>query len=273
MRGQFPVLPPGLQELLGRLNPSQLELLVRMAAALGSPVDVWRDPGSDICTDKFAAAAGNFLALHHATHFERLNKKGFEFLFKFSSEADGRVAVLNTNSTDSAEDIRVNGVSYSLKTQADRAIKRSAIYIQKLMEARWIRECKSRADFARQVQTKVAAHLSRYERIVVLRGFPPAKGIILYDLVEIPKKLLERMTTLTASDFSGRNEYGSSGANVTDERGVAFRVLLDGSVEKVRIFNLRIDRCFVHGVWNIPISISNNSSEETVIVSPNKRKR
>ena len=253
MSGQLPPLSADLQEALSKLRPSQLGLLVRMAAALGRPVDVWRDPNSDICNQQFAEAAGNFLALHHGTHDERLNKKGFEFLFKFASEATGRMAILNKNTTDAAEDIRVDGVSFSLKTQADKAIKKSAIYIQKLMEARWIRECKTRADFARQTQAKVADHLSRYGRIMVLRGFPASKGIISYDLVEIPKALLMRVKALRASDFSKRNSYGSSGAEVSDGKGVAFRILLDGSVEKVRIFNLRVDRCRIHGAWKISL--------------------
>jgi hypothetical protein len=190
--------------------------------------------------------------MHHAIHEERMNKRAFEYAFKYACEADHRRVRLNTDPINSAEDLWLDGEAFSLKTQADKNIKSGSIYIQKLMEARWIRDCSTQEEFAREASTRISKHLASYQRILVLRAFEYSRTLVVYDLVEIPRDLLMRIGTLKPEDFSPRNKYGSSGANVYDERGVAFRVLLDGSVEKVRIFNLRADRCKQHGQWRIP---------------------
>jgi len=230
------------------------------------PIQTAMNPQSDIVSQAFSVAFSNYLLLHHAIHEERLNKKSFEYIFKYSCEAAGRDVRLNFHSIDSAEDMAVDGIKFSLKTQADAAIKPGAIYIQKLMEARWIRECVTAEDFARETRNRVTDHLGGYEKILVLRAFEPDPDHVKYELVEIPRDLLLRVRGLSAADFGARNKYGSSGADVTDKRGRAFRILLDGSVEKVRIFNLRTDRCVVHATWTIQRpapKLPKGSSEET----------
>lgn len=240
--------------LTAGLTSAQVRLLALMAASMRRDVQRRLNPVSDLM--RFPAFEESFrtqLLMHHATHEDKLNKKSFEYLFKYACEAAGRTAVINHDPTDAAEDVRVDGTRFSLKTQADSAANRRAIYIQKLMEARWIRDCQSAEQFAEQAVSRIGAHLRGYERILALRAFNADPGKVLYELIEIPKDLLLRITSLTPADFSPRNRYGSSGADVRDERGRAFRLLLDGSVEKVRIFNLQTDRCVLHGEWLIDL--------------------
>jgi hypothetical protein len=76
---------------------------------------------------------------------------------------------------------------------------------------------------------------------------------VLYTLIEIPKGRLMLIRGLSAHDFSPKNRYGGSGADVYDGDVRVFRLYLDGSVEKVRIFSLRIDHCVVRARWRVPL--------------------
>jgi hypothetical protein len=225
-----------------------------MAQAMTVEIESALNPTSDIFTPELAEAFSNQLLLHHATHEEKLNKKAFEYVLKYAFEAVGTKAYIDADPTHPGADIVADGVSFSLKTQADAAVTRSGIYIQKLMEARWIRDFDG-ARLAEEAVRRITAHLSSYQRILVLRAYDEGRRRICYEVQEIPKAVLLLVGDLTAGDFSPKSRYGSSGADVRDEAGVVFRVLLDGSVEKVRIFNLRTSRCFRHGEWKIPVAV------------------
>lgn len=224
-----------------------------MVAAMQRPIQRWVNPSSDILSPDVEVALANQLALHHATHAEKLNKKSFEYLFKYANEAAGRSSTIEPNATSSGADIVVDGIRYSLKTQSDSAIRPNTLFIQKLMEARWIRDCPDVQSLSEELAKRVSRHIDRYDRILVLRAFNPAAGHLRYELIEIPKSVIALLTTIRPEQLSEKNKYGSSGAEVQDDKGPAYRVLLDGSVEKIRIFSLRIDRCFKHGWWVIPL--------------------
>lgn len=248
---------PALQRLAEQLAPltdAQLALIGQMADAMGRNVPKTINPNSDILTPGVETAIANQLVLHHATNEEKLSKKAFEFLFKAALLADGQEAVIVHNPTNPGADVIAEGTNFSLKTQADSAAKRHSIYIQKFMEARWIRDFDD-ALLAAEAKRRILQHLAHYERILILQALSGPSTSVTYRLIEVPRRLLLLMTTVPDSDFSPKNKYGSSGTDVRDERGVAYRVLLDGSVEKVRIFNLRLDRCVVHGEWEIPEAV------------------
>lgn len=251
-----------LTELIGRVDRVRLNLLVRMAEALTAEVPTNINPASVLITTDLAAALGSQLLLHHATHEEKLNKKTFEYILKYACEAAGYEVVLNLNPTLAAEDIRIGGTRFSLKTQADASIKPGAVYVQKLMEARWVRDYSTRDELAEAARQRIGAHLAKYERMLVLRAFDVPNGGYRYELVEVPLAILRLIVSLPNSAFSEKNKYGSSGAEVRDSQGVAFRLLLDGSVEKVRVFNLRIERCLVHADWHIPQMLPTGQNDD-----------
>lgn len=241
---------------LASLDRSQTALLYRYMAAMQRPVSYRGNPASDLADATFVSAVGHYLSLHHATQATALNKKGFEFLFQFAAEAAGRKATINKNTTDASADVFVDGCGYSLKTQADKAVKRSTLYIQKLMEARWIRELDSPKDFHLAGLEHIRNHLGKYQRILVLKAYPITSGVATYELVEVPKSVFGLVNDLIESDFPKKNSFGTCSVSVKDAEGEAFRLVFDGSVEKIRIFNLRARNCLSHAEWavNVPNS-------------------
>ncbi len=244
-----------LRDVIGNLTEEQAAILLEVATALhGDAVVAVPSEGSDIATGAFVRDFGNRLLVHHATSEELLNKKSFEFAFVASSRAAGRVAARIASTEDNPHaDVVVDEVMYSLKTEAAASIRRDSITVSKLMEARWIRECRNRADLVRGIQSKVVPHLESYQRIIILRVFSKTEGHVQYDLVEIPRDVLLEVRNLGASDFSALNDNNSSRADIKRNRRALFALRLDGSVEKVTIANLRVDACTVHATWTVKL--------------------
>ncbi len=227
-------------------------ILIEMAKALNRQVSSTVNETSDIVTNQFNVDFTGRLLLFHAMHDAPLTKKTFEFFFCGASRASEKTAVQTANSVHPGEDVTVNNQKFSLKTESGSAIKRDEIHISKLMEARWIRECRTPIDFRNNVLHRVVEHLSGYERIISLRSFDSGQKRIEYELVEIPRRLLMEIKSLKASDFSARTTNGSTSARVTNKSGSrVFTLALDGSVEKVTVRSLKISQCIIHGRWLI----------------------
>jgi hypothetical protein len=240
-----------LEELVAALPSSRVELLADMAHALQRPVVSEVALGSDLVTAEFNDDFSGRLLLFHAMHDAALTKKTFEYFFCGASRAAGRKATQTENGVHPGEDVVVDGVKFSLKTEGGKSISANALHISKLMEARWIRECRTGDDFCRLTHDRVLDHLRHYERIVSLRSFQ-TKTHVSYELVEVARSLLDRVGALRPSDFSARTNNGSSSATVVDPQGRGLWVLsLDGSVEKVTVRSLDIGHCRVHARWRV----------------------
>lgn len=243
----------GFQVLAGvfeQLTPRRRALVLRMAEALTVPADV-EPHDSDLVDAAFSETLANSFLLHHAIHEEPLNKESFEYVMKGCAEAGGHVAALNPGRGTGTWDLRIDDVRWSLKTEAARGISRNTVKIEKLMEARWVRECTNPARCAAAVRAQIPAHMDGYDRIVVLRAFRRPGGAMRYDLVEPPKELLlQKLTTVVDAVFTKEGSKESYGANIDDAAGRIFRILLDSSVEKVRIW-FNVQRCKFHGSWTV----------------------
>jgi Type II site-specific deoxyribonuclease len=253
-----------LAALLQGMSRPKLVLLRRMAIAMNREIEQVVVEADDLFTADFAEAIGDQLLLHHGTHDEPVNKKTFEYVFRNAAEACGHSAVINEQTTDPSEDVRVDDTKFSLKTEAARSQSKTGMNIQKLMEARWIRDRDTPAALARTAATVIPEHLERYERIVLLRGRREADSVA-YALVEIPRDLLMLIAELRADDFEPKNRYGGSGADVYRDGVRVFRLFLDGSVEKVRVFSLRIDHCTVRARWRVPLEVAETSDDESIL--------
>jgi hypothetical protein len=100
----------------------------------------------------------------------------------------------------------------------------------------------------------IKTHISNYDRIITLRAFimsEPKIGLI-YDLIEIPKSLLEAVDAVVPSDFSQRTRMGGSRASVQYEGKRAWTLVFDGSDEKITIAKLNVYLCTFHANWFIP---------------------
>lgn len=243
-----------LEELVPGLPDGRLGLLTEMATALGREVVSEVATGSDLATPAFDADFSGRLLLFHAMHDAPLTKKTFEYTFVGALRADGREAHATANAVHAGEDVVADGVKFSLKTEGGKSIRRDAVHISKLMEARWIRECRTGRDFAAGVREHVVGHLQHYERIVTLRSFRGA-GRVTYELVEIPRDVLLRVGDLRARDFSPRTRSGGSGVTVTDEHGDRlFTLTIDGGSEKITVGRLTLDACEVHAAWTVELT-------------------
>lgn len=245
--------PDPVDELIAvvrQLAPAQVQLLLNMAQAMSSGLTSTINPASDLLDAAAAATFANILLMHHANHREKFNKKGFEYAFVTATLASGKTAKLVTSTTNPGADVLVDGMAFSLKTEAAKSIRRDYIFISKLMEARWIRECQTPEAFLQGVMQAVIPHLRQYQRILILRAFDLASAQVQYDLVEIPRDLLLAVTGLQSADFklhTGRS--GGSRADVLIAGRKAFTLNLEGSVEKVQIRGLDVARCILHGSW------------------------
>lgn len=242
-------------ELLSGLSAQEAELVVDLVSALKLKATSKLAPSSDICSEQFSADFVSRLKVYHALNDDVLKKKTFEYAFARALSKSGRVAVVTDNSVLAGEDVLVDGVKYSLKTEASKSIRPGSITISKLMEARWIRECTDSDSILSFVRANVVAHLRRYDRILILRAFKfEGASYYRYRLVEIPVGLLLRMNDLEANSFKPRTKNGSSRATVYVDKLPAYSVILDGSVEKITINSLAESLCFVHGEWQVPVA-------------------
>lgn len=241
-----------LYRIVSNLKPTQIALLLEMARAMTVEIEEYVNESSDIISPEFATNFSNRLLIHHATHTEKFGKKAFEYAFANALIATGKSAQITPSSTNPGTDVVVDGVNFSLKTEASARINRKKITISKLMEARWIRECNTREDFTNAVVNRVVTHLQQYQRILMLRAYNVSRNQIQYELIEIPHSLLLEIISLTANDFTEKTANGSCRASVYIAEHKAFTLSLDGSVEKVTILGLDTNLCFYHASWIIP---------------------
>jgi len=244
-----------LQELIAvvtNLDAVQVELLTEVARTMQRRVEETVNPDSDFATPRFTANFRNRLLIHHATNEAKLTKKSFEYAFKGASEAAGQMGFITTSDTFSGVDVTINGVRFSLKTEASKDIRAEQITISKFTEARWIQQQTTREDLAREAAARIPAHLNNYDRLLVLRAREMSGARLLYEIVEIPLDLLRRVARLIAADFSARTAQGGSSARVIVEGRLAFTLRLDGSDGKITIAGLQISFCVRHVSWVIP---------------------
>jgi hypothetical protein len=245
-----------LRELRDNMSVDEVRKLAPVLLAIRRWVDIELNPDSNIASlafsDRFALAIRVFHALHDPG--EVFTKKTFEYAFKDALQAAGAGAVeLTADPTFSGRDLVIGGkTSVSLKTEAARGIRGDRITISKLMESAWTKDCRTAADFLQTIP-RILAHLASYDRIFVLRAFGrlSSQGTIRYELWEIPRGLLERVSEIKESHFSRlTGAFGTTATVYVDEKA-AFKLVFDGSDQKITLRGLLTDLCVWHGSWTI----------------------
>jgi hypothetical protein len=239
-----------------RLSARQLAYLSGFVRALTRAIDVLRDTESDIVSAAFVESFGDIIRIHHCMSSRPVTKEHFERAFEQCARESGMQAELAARGNP-GHDITINGVRFSLKSQADQSIRADVIHISKFMElgkGRW----KTKADLA-GLRDRFLHHLEGYDRILSLRAFPlEADGSKSwkYELVEIPKDLLQM-----ASSGEIRMQHNSSQnpkpgyCTVRSEDGeVLFELYFDGGTErKLQIKHLVKSACRVHAEWKLRV--------------------
>ncbi|MCZ7556991.1 MAG: restriction endonuclease [Bacteroidia bacterium] len=208
---------------------------------------------ADLFDGQILEGLGDAMRVHHAFSAEPFSKDKFEYVLVRISAMHGKSAELAPKGNP-GHDITVDGIRYSLKTQADSGIKETVLWISKFMElgkGEW-------SDDPAQLEglrDQFLEHMKSYERIIVLRSLrkpPDCK----YELVEIPKDLLLRAKEGELQMMGKSKQNPKPGyCYVKDDKGeVLFELYFDGGSErKLQIKNLKKDQCRVHATWEFSI--------------------
>jgi type II restriction enzyme len=234
---------------LRSLTPIQVEVLASIIAKFAE-----EQRGEHLRKDFLDGEAFEYfstrLAAHHASSGVALKKENFEHILEQSFKRAGHDARRTDSMVHRGADLEVDGRFYSLKTEAAKGLNTKSITISKLMEARWIRDINGPDDVPGQVRRRILSHLDEYERIFMLRSYGDEERVR-YDLREIPKDVLAAVADLEADDFGKITRAGGTGADVRVNDRKAFRLVLDGSVEKITISGLSIEFCPLHAWWEL----------------------
>lgn len=209
---------------------------------------------TDILDREGAEDFADALKVHHVFSSQPFTKDRFEYILNDILLRRKRKSEL-AKKGNRGHDITIDGVKFSLKTQADKAITENEIWISKFMEmgkGEWTDKPEQLAG----LRDLFLRHMKQYDRILTLRCIKkqnPWK----YELVEIPKSLL-----LKAKDGTFKMKLDSiqtpkpGYCYVKDPKTneTMFSLYFDGGREsKLQVIDLQKKYCAVHTVWEFPI--------------------
>lgn len=241
-----------LIEKIPGLTNGQLYWLERTLAVFENPFE-YKILSCDLLDKNTLLDFGEALRIHHAFSSEPFTKDKFEFVLEKILNLSGHKATLAPRG-NRGFDILIDGITVSLKTQADADIREDLIWISKFMElgrGKW-------GDDPKDLQGLLGsylAHLSGYQRILILRAL--SKGPRWrYELVEIPKDLLLSAAGGALEMKLSSKQFPKPGyCFVRSAAGEGlFQLYFDGGGErKLQIKGLRKDLCSVHATWSFVI--------------------
>jgi Type II site-specific deoxyribonuclease len=148
-------------------------------------------------------------------------------------------------------DITINGVKISLKTQGDTGIREDKLHISKFMEL-GKGEWGDAIEHLEGLREQFLKHLASYERIFSLRCLSRKVDRWHYELVEIPKQLLEEASMGSLRLLLTSQQNPKPGYCDVKDLGsrLKFQLYFDGGTErKLQIRNLSKGYCIVHAEW------------------------
>jgi type II restriction enzyme len=235
-----------LRSALSALTPSQVDWVSAVISQFQQPFDFDRNEASDIISMDVLARLGDALRIHHSFSRQPLSKDRFEFALESALNRSGVSAELVTSRTNRGHDITIKGVRVSLKTQADASIRPDLLHISKFMElgkGAW------ELPLLREMFLN---HMQSYDRIFQFRCLMPGPKSYFYELVEIPKSLLEEIRNgdLITQDKSRQLPKPGYGKVSDSEGRLKFALYFDGGTErKLQIKKIRKDLCILHATW------------------------
>jgi hypothetical protein len=178
-----------LYESLKNLTDGQIGWLRTVVEQFHKPASFRRSPESDLINECVLQDFGDALRIHHCFSKEAFTKDKFEYALERVlnlCEIPSTLAVRG----NPGHDITINGVRFSLKTQANKGISSHYLHISKFMEL-------GRGTWTDQEENFVGLreqffrHMESYDRILSLRRLRRTRTYAWhYELVEIPKGLL-----------------------------------------------------------------------------------
>jgi hypothetical protein len=247
---------------LTALTDGQLGWIETVASQFHKPAHFHRLPDSDLVNGCILQDFGDALRIHHGFSKEPFSKDKFEYAFERVLNLCGILAMLAPRGNP-GHDITINGVRFSLKTQADRGLAVGHLHISKFIElgkGAWTDKEKDliglRLQFLRPMRS--------YHRILSLRRLPATVAYTWhYELVEIPKSLLQEARTGTLRMIHDSKQFPKPGyCDVVDAQGeLKFQLYFDGGTErKLQIRRLGKSWCIVRAEWRFETGLSETDS-------------
>lgn len=249
---------------LPHLRDGQLIWVERIVLQFKQPKSFVVNSAGGLVDDCFLEDFGDALRLHHCFSDDAFAKDKFEYTAVRVWQQCGRQASMAARG-NRGHDITLDAERISLKTQADRNLRLGVVNIHKFMELGKGDWTNIPADLI-QLRAQYLAHLTGYERVLVLRNtaYPtPASPFWRYELLEIPITLLAQAAHGTLEMMLDSRQMPKPGyCRVVDAAGEpAFRLYFDGGTErKLKIQNVRRDLCVVHATWEFIIQELNEAS-------------
>lgn len=231
------------------LSDYRLQLIDRIVGVFSLPRDYSRFNASALISERVMEDFGDVLRLHHCFSREPFSKDKFEYALESVLNANGVNAVL-ADRGQRGYDIRIRNENYSLKTEAAKAIRQGKIHISKFMELGGGQWGDDPADLI-GLRAQFLTALAGIQRLLILRALRKGTPDYFYELVEIPKALLEKAATGRFEMMRDSRQYPKPGYCYIEEEGtVLYSLYFDGGGErKLQIKGLRKDLCLVHASW------------------------
>lgn len=208
---------------------------------------------SDILNKEAIENFGDALRIHHSFSFEPFSKDKFEYVLEKILTMSGHDASLAPKG-NRGHDITIDGITISLKTQADKNIREDKIWISKFMEL-------GKGDWGEDPKDLIGLrkaflqHIKKYNRIFTLRALQQAPEWR-YELVEVPKALMLAASKGELEMKQDSKQFPKPGycyvrsADGTDLYQLYFDA---GGERKLQVKNLLKSQCIVHATWEFVI--------------------
>lgn len=236
------------------LPVEQLAIVDRLVQQLSKAVVFIGDTLLDPFSEQFSVVMGTMLRAHHAMSTQPFTKDKFEYAMVEALVACG-IDARHAPRGLAGHDIQVGKERWSLKSQADRSIRKDRLHISKFMElgkGEWIDEAS-----LYKLRDRFLDHMGDYDRIFSLRHFEETassdSSLHVYELVEIPKSLLQKANEGEFEMRHASKQNPKPGyCRVKDSDGdLQFELYFDGGSErKLQIKNLMKSNCVVVGSWS-----------------------
>ena len=240
-----------IAQVIEGLTNGQLDWVNQVVVQFGKWHEFTRLKSSDIVSEGTLQDFGDALRVHHCFSSEAFSKDKFEYVLERVSNLNGLNAGLAPKGNP-GHDIVIEGVKFSLKTEAAKTVKLGSLHISKFMEL-GRGEWSDNEDDLIGLRQRFFDHLCQYSRILTLRKLPTKLGSWSYELVEIPKDLLlEAKAGKLEMRFNSKQMPKPGycyvkGADSEDK----FQLYFDGGTErKLQIKKLSKQYCVVHATWN-----------------------
>lgn len=238
------------------LSNGQLTLIQESVDAFNKPyIKIERNVSSNLVSEKFLFDFGDLLRIHHCYSKQPFSKDKFEYALERVCNINNLNAQLSTTGNP-GNDITIDGVGVSLKTQADSNIRVGKVHISKFMEL-------GKGDWSDKISDLIGLrqqffdHMSSYDQIFTLRCLSKKSEHYKYELVEIPKKLLLEAEHGELSIQAGSKQNPKPGyCRVKDVDGKEkYQLYFDGGGErKLQVKNILKEYCTVHAQWEFSLT-------------------